>query len=356
VPAARKRPGAWAVAAIAGAVSAAGLLLWIVLAGLLADGSTRDMLAVGLLAAAAFLGVRLLGASESRALASGLVFAVAAFAAARIQVIYEGPLDGPLGYSNAAGSLFMLGSVAAARWLVGARESAPRVVAAVMMILFASVPWMNGTLTATVLVCLLPLAVLAAYTGRSRLAVAMSAALLAVTLAATIGLGLLYKTGEPRSGPVASAVDENLSLRRVQLWNDALGYAARNPVAGIGPGRYPVVSEVSQRNYHSRWPHNEFLHVAAEAGLPALLLLLGVFASGFVLLWHAPDPRAAAIGAFALGAAGVHASVDTVFHYPAIPMMVAAIVASAIGFAPAPGQTRRSGRSTRNPNPLPRQP
>jgi O-antigen ligase len=79
------------------------------------------------------------------------------------------------------------------------------------------------------------------------------------------------------------------------------------------------VSEVSRRDRDSRWPHNEFLQVAAEAGLPALILLLGVFASGFVLLWHAPDPRAAAIGAFALGAAGVHASVDYVFHFRPFP-------------------------------------
>jgi O-antigen ligase len=345
-PAARKRRDPREVAAVAGILSAACLLLWILLAWLLADGSTPDMAAVGLLTGAAFLGVRLLGARESRAAPMALVFALAAFAAARIHLVYEGPISGPLGYSNAAGSLFMLGSAAAALWLVRASENGPRLMAAVMMILFASVPWMNRTRTATLLLFLLPLALLAAYVRRPRPAITASAALLAATLASTIILGLGYRPGEPLPGGVAGAVDATLSVRRVQLWNDALGYAARNPITGIGPGRYPHVSTVSRRDRDSRWPHNEFLHVAAEAGFPALLFLMGVFGAGYAMLWYAPNPRAAAVGAFALGAAGVHACVDYVFHFPAIPMMAAAIVAAAMGFVPRADEPRRTGQRT----------
>jgi O-antigen ligase len=333
---ARKRPRARAIAGVAGAVSATCLFLWILLAWLLADGSSLDMAAVVLLTAAAFAGVRLLGPRDGRYAAMALVFALAAFAAARLRVIYGWPIAAPLGYSNAAGSLFMLGSAAAALWLVRATYTGPRIMAAVMIILFASVPWMNRTLTATVLVCLLPLALLAGYAGRPRVAVAASATLLAAHLAATVVLGALYRPGEPRAGVVASTVDATLSLRRVQLWDDALRFAARNPLTGVGPGRYPQVSEVSRRDRDSVWPHNEFLQMAAEAGLPALLFMLGVFGSGYVLLWHAPNPMAAAVGAFALGAAGVHASVDYVFHFPAVPMTAAAIVAAAIGFKAVP--------------------
>jgi O-antigen ligase len=320
------------VAAIAGSLSATCLLLWTLLAGLLADGSTLDMAGVVLLTAAAFAGVRLLGPRDGRFAAMGVVFALAAFAAARFQVIYRGPITGPLGYSNAAGSLFMLGSAAAALWFVRARDHGPRVMAAVMMILFASVPWMNRTRTATALLFLLPLALLAGYTGRPRIAIGGSALLVAGILAATIVLGVRYQPGVPLPGTVGSAVDATISIRRVQLWDDALRFAATNPLIGVGPGRYPQVSEVSRRDRDSVWPHNEFLQVAAEAGLPALLFLLGVFGSGYVLLWHAPNPMTAAVGAFALGAAGVHASVDYVFHFPAVPMTAAAIVAAAIGF------------------------
>lgn len=64
--------------------------------------------------------------------------------------------------------------------------------------------------------------------------------------------------------------------------------------------------------------------------MPALLLLVAVLAWAYARLWHAPDARAAAIGAFALGAAAVHANVDYIFHFPAIPMAAAAIVGAAV--------------------------
>jgi hypothetical protein len=224
------KPDPRGLAAIIGAVSAACFFLWILLAWLLTDGSTLDMAAVGLLTLAAFAGVRFLGPQEARYAAMGIVFAIAAFAAARIQVIYGRPIAAPLGYSNAAGSLFMLGSAAATLWLVRASHTGSRLMAGAMMILFASVPWVNGTRTAAVLLCLLPLALLAGYAARPRWAIAGAAALLVTTLSATIVLGVRYQPAEPRMGAVAGVVDATLSLRRVQLWDDALRFVARSPV------------------------------------------------------------------------------------------------------------------------------
>jgi hypothetical protein len=80
--------------------------------------------------------------------------------------------------------------------------------------------------------------------------------------------------------------------------------------------------------------------------LPALLLILAVIGALYVRLWYAPNPRAAVIGAFVLGAVGVHACVDYIFHFPAIPVTAAAIVASALGGS-------RSRLTVRVPSPHP---
>jgi hypothetical protein len=67
------------------------------------------------------------------------------------------PLGNPFGYSNAIGSFYML--AAAAALIAGVRVPARYAGYGfgVLAAAFASVPWMNGTTTAAVLVLLLPL-------------------------------------------------------------------------------------------------------------------------------------------------------------------------------------------------------
>jgi O-antigen ligase len=296
-----------------------------------ATESSSDMLTVALLVLLTFMVARALTALAHWLVPLTVVVLAGWFMWQRVDVLYGGPLRAPLGYSNAAGSLFMLAAVAALLWFVRSRRVWVRAAALVAVGVFASVPLLNGTRTATMLLLLLPLAAAAGWAGRGRWAVAGSATMLAAVMLAVGILAATYDRGGDRSGPVDALVDATLSERRVQLWRDAAEFAVAYPLVGVGPGVYPGVSAVSRQDRDTIWPHNEFLQVAAEAGTPALLLLLGLFAALYLRLWHTANAATASIGAFALGATGVHASVDYIFHFPAIPMAAAAIVAAAMG-------------------------
>lgn len=58
---------------------------------------------------------------------------------------------------------------------------------------------------------------------------------------------------------------------RVQLWRHALEFAAQQPWLGIGPMHY-----AHYMSWEAAHPHNVYLQVAAEWGLPMVAVLLGV--------------------------------------------------------------------------------
>jgi O-antigen ligase len=314
-----------------GAVFAAALVLWILVASVTPPQASMEMAVIALITIATFAAALVLSRRSATLVPIVVVLMAGVFAWLRGERLLGGPRWAPLGYSNAAGTLFMLAAAAAALWFVRARTTTSRVVAAVAAVAFAAVPVLNGTRTATALLCLLPAAVWAGFARQSRAAVVGSAAIWTLVLVSTVVLAVRYDPQRPRTGFLDRTVDATLSERRVQLWRDAITLTAGSPIVGFGPGQFQESSRTARAERDTRLAHNEFLQVAAEAGLPALLLLLAVIGCGYVMLWNAPDQRAAAVGAFTLGAAAVHGSVDYVDHFPAIPMAAAAIVAASLG-------------------------
>jgi len=80
---------------------------------------------------------------------------------------------------------------------------------------------------------------------------------------------------------------------RLQIWSRGIGYMMRNPVLGVGPGNFAsaegLLSPLAERQQFGvgvRWsaPHNIFIQVAAELGMPGLALFTGVMASAFLSL------------------------------------------------------------------------
>jgi O-antigen ligase len=109
-------------------------------------------------------------------------------------------------------------------------------------------------------------------------------------------------------------------------------------VTGIGPGRFAAESEVAQRDQDARWAHNEYLQQGAEEGLLGLVVLVALVGWGFLRAWTSPSPDAVtALGVAALGIVAIHASVDYIFHFPAIPVAAAALL----------GATQASSRPAR---------
>jgi O-antigen ligase len=111
----------------------------------------------------------------------------------------------------------------------------------------------------------------------------------------------------------------------------ALHIIERHPLAGVGPGHAILRwTGPGSRLYVDRYSHNEYLQVLADLGI-AGAALVGVFlVTTGRLLWRARAvlaERALWAGAVAGGTAFlVHSGFDFLWHVPAIPFTVGAIV------------------------------
>ncbi len=72
---------------------------------------------------------------------------------------------------------------------------------------------------------------------------------------------------------------------RIDMWQTCLDMAAENPLLGVGPNNFPVISQ--QLGYtESKQAHSLWMQAAAEIGLPGLGLLLGFYLVTCYHLWR----------------------------------------------------------------------
>jgi O-antigen ligase len=80
---------------------------------------------------------------------------------------------------------------------------------------------------------------------------------------------------------------------RVKIWSRGLGYMAQRPVVGVGMQNFHVaegtispLARLQERGIGVRWgaAHNCFIQVAAELGVPGLLLFVGLFGTTIAML------------------------------------------------------------------------
>ncbi|MCX7924611.1 MAG: O-antigen ligase family protein [Fimbriimonadales bacterium] len=148
---------------------------------------------------------------------------------------------------------------------------------------------------------------------------------LGVVGALLLGVFWLSTPATQRLTPQAAAQDVHSGAFRVETWKGTARAALANPIFGVGTGafewRYPRYAAVG----YTRSAHNTYLEIAAESGIPALLLVI-VMAFGWLsrAAQHElpPDPsravprvmdwRAARLGVLAgvVGAA-LHNAVDS---------------------------------------------
>ncbi|CAN5695610.1 hypothetical protein BH23GEM6_BH23GEM6_18240 [soil metagenome] len=316
---------------IVGLVLVSSLIVWHLVSAAAVGGDAKPAAALFVSGTAAFLAARLV-ARFSDWIFPGLITAGAAgLAWIEWDILLRRPLGNPLGYSNAIGSFYMLAAAAALIVAVRVPNSAAKLLFTIFALGFASVPWLNGTTTAAMLVLLLPLGLLAGNAALARRIIATGAVLMLLIFAATIGLGITYDPAGERAGLIDRTVDSALSERRPRLWSEALMLLAENPVVGIGPGRFAVESPTAILHpVDTRWAHHELLQLGAETGIIGLILGLALFAWAFALLWWRASGRGAAIAGLALTAAGVHSNVDYVFHFPLVAMTAAGLVAAGL--------------------------
>jgi putative inorganic carbon (HCO3(-)) transporter len=80
---------------------------------------------------------------------------------------------------------------------------------------------------------------------------------------------------------------------RLQIWSRGIGYMLQSPVLGVGPGNFQTaegtlspLAERQQFGIGVRWnaPHNSYLQIAAELGIPGVALYVAMIASAFLAL------------------------------------------------------------------------
>jgi O-antigen ligase len=209
-----------------------------------------------------------------------------------------------------------------------------RVLGAAAAVAAAAVPFASHVVSSSVLVLALPLpAMIAGWIGprAARIAVVVCGVLLALALVATTILGARARSAP--SSDIEARIREALTSDRLELWNEAERLMALHPLRGVGPAGFDDYAPLALRDPSNLlfWAHNDFLQQGAELGVPGLLLLLGLFAWGFIALWANPAADAfVALAAAALAAVGIQACVDYVLHYPAVALATAALVGAGI--------------------------
>lgn len=88
----------------------------------------------------------------------------------------------------------------------------------------------------------------------------------------------MYKFGGGMMGNRIKSIinlGETSNSRRIQIWKDSLKSIADHPFLGVGIHNFPiVVGEDLAKTKAGSSAHNLYLHIAAELGIPALILAL----------------------------------------------------------------------------------
>lgn len=234
-----------------------------------------------------------------------------------------GPAGAPLGYANANGTLAGLGALMA----VGAAGTS------------RSVGERNAWLGLGV-----GFGAATAVTGSWAGLISLSAALLLLVLSAvarwpaavivgglivlSLGLGL---TSAIAAGDDPAGLGERTGVRG-ELWVAAADLAAEHPGRGIGPGMFAELNPVTD-DADLRWAHHGYLQVAAELGFVGLGLVLALIGWVSCRLWIASvrAPVRSAFGGAAVLVVGLHATVDYVWHVPAVLLVLAVVIGAATG-------------------------
>jgi O-antigen ligase len=247
------------------------------------------------------------------------------------EALDPGPLGGPLGYVNARAAFFAQ-AVAASLILAALWRRWPgKTLAVVAAFAFAVVTFAGGSAAAMVSSVALFVAAMAGRRVRNvRVVVALSFVAFIAMLATTTVLAAGYS--RRGSGGLDGIVNRTVGAHRVELWHEGFSLMRDHPTTGVGTGRFKEVSALAVADVDSRWAHHGFLQQGAEAGVAGYALLALLFLWGFVRLWvsSAPDARTS-IGAVALAALGMHACVDYILHFAAVPIAAAAVVGAAAG-------------------------
>jgi O-antigen ligase len=277
------------------------------------------------------------------ALAALVVGALLLVAADPASVVGSDATHGPLGYANASAALYGVAAIAALLLALQVRTPLALAMAALAGVLFV---WIIILLGSSAVVLLVPAVVVAAI-----VATRIRGARAAVVVCGLVFVGALVAThivGATQIGIGNGVADRTirgaLSIDRVLLWHEAIEITALEPFLGVGPGNFASSSSIARSDSDLQWAHHEFLQAGAEMGIPGYVLVVALFAWGFAALWMTANGMLTAIAAAGLAIVGVHATIDYILHFPAVPLAIAVVVGTVIGGSVGPGRDASSLR------------
>jgi O-antigen ligase len=320
--------GAFDIAGLGLCAAAAG---WTIVSALITGGDPLPVAALFIAVGASYGAARVI-ATRSRWLVPAVVAGAIVISAwlFRSDLPSTLPLDGPLHYTNASAALYLQATIAGLMLSFVGPSRSLRAAGLVAALLLGGATVLTNSQAADVLLALPLIAQFCRSSGSVRVCVLVFGALVLAALIASVALGLANPTpgGEAR---LSRLVADTVTERRPELWHDALMLMERHPLAGVGPARFQYKSSIALSDPDARWAHNGFLQEGAEGGFPALLIVIGLFVWSFLRLGRGEDPdTVTALGAAALGALGVQATIDYLFHFPALPLVAAALVGVAV--------------------------
>ncbi|MDP9068352.1 MAG: O-antigen ligase family protein [Actinomycetota bacterium] len=192
--------------------------------------------------------------------------------------VISGRAVGTFNQPNQLGAFAAMVSMVAAGMMLGAESRLGRILAGVafavvFMALILSLSrgaWIGTALGGLLFVVALP---------RARRAVLVAAIPLAVLLAVAGSIAPETPELQVVGDRLQAFTTENPYDSRPKIWQEARRQVAADPWTGQGPGNFPVVSARSGSEADTVFAdhaHNLLLNWAAEAGIPAAVLIVGV--------------------------------------------------------------------------------
>ena len=147
-----------------------------------------------------------------------------------------------------------------------------------------------------------------------------------------LGLSIGHRTLDLKEDVSTSA--------RLLLWKSAAEIAKDHPLAGTGWGtfaaQYPAYRDPRENTTAGVYAHNDYVQLAAEGGIPALMLMLGILAGLLLQLKrsvafkenpHALEATGLLLGSLALF---IHAGVNFIFYFAFMNILAGLFAARAV--------------------------
>jgi O-antigen ligase len=305
---------------------------WTIVSAIVAGVDPTPVVAGQIAVGGALVGARLVASWNRWAVPAVAVAVTIAVTIFSLDAVFDSaPRAGPFGYSSITGAFYAQATIAGLM-LASGTLALLRPVGALAAIVFALVPITTRTRSATILLFTLVIVAILARTDQQRRFVTRSFKwVIGGAIAGTLVLGVAH-AGPPDTSPWTRTAADLITEHRIALWHDAVVMMVENPLTGVGPGNFGSFSPVARSDPDAPWAHNEFLQYGAELGIPGLLLLSAVFLWGLSrLIAREALDTIAILGAAGLTMLGVHACIEYVLQRPAVPILAAALLGTAIG-------------------------